>query len=138
MAESTTCTTQDTNNVTTVVTQTVDDTTTTTTTTNNQSCTKTVTDSDEDEIDNSNGCACGPFNLDKLAEQSRNAAFRSSNIAVATSNSVSIFAMLILQELLIKQCRKKQLNLDDLFLITTAIAALAENVQSYNPQPLNP
>jgi len=139
LAETTTKTntTECSTDVTTVVTE-VDAVTdaTTTTTTNNRNT--TICETTEIADDTSEGCnQCGHFDLKKLAEESRCAAFRSSNIAVATSNSVVIFTMLLLQELLIKECKKGTLNLDTIFLISNAISNLSVGIIVINPPPLS-
>ncbi|MBP2631950.1 MAG: hypothetical protein H6Q70_2578 [Firmicutes bacterium] len=123
--------------ITTVVTEvdTTTATTTTTTTNNNNSSTCQTVETGSDSSENCN--QCGHFNLKKLAEESRYAAFRSSNIAAATSNSVVIFTMLVLQELLIKECKKGTLDLDAIFLISNAISDLSVGIVVTNPQPLN-
>lgn len=131
-----TCTTADSTSTTTVVTETDPTASTTTTTTTNQQNSSTCQIT---ETENTNA-PCGPcahFDLKKLAEESRAAAFRSSNIAAATSNSVIIFTMLVLQELLIKECKKNTLDLDAIFLISNAISNLGDGITITNPQALN-
>ncbi len=132
MPETSTC--EDTSTVTTVTTSTENDTTTTTTST--QTCTKTVQttpDSDSGE------CGfCGRLNLDKLAEQTRCTALKSSNLAVANSNAILLFTQLVMQEILKNECRRKNPNTDRIFSAAATIAALAENYHLYNPQPFNP
>jgi hypothetical protein len=132
----TTSTTACSTDVTTVVTA-VDEATaaTTTTTTNQRTSTVETTETAGDILAGCN--SCGHFDLKKLAEESRCAAFRSSNIAAATSNSVVIFTMLILQEILIKECKKGTLNLDTIFLISNAISNLSTGIIVVNPQPLS-
>lgn len=105
---------------------------TTTTTTNNRNTTTCAITETNDAL--SERCH---FDLKKLAEESHCAAFRSSNIAAATSNSVVIFTMLLLQELLIKECKKGTINLDTILLISNAISNLSAGVIVTNPQPLN-
>lgn len=139
MAENTTSstTTECTTDITTVVTA-VDQTTATTTTTTTNQRNSTISEITETNEDNLAGCNnCSHFDLKKLAEESRCAAFRSSNIAAATSNSVVIFTMLILQEILIKECRKGTLNLDTILLISNAISNLSTGIIVVNPQPLS-
>lgn len=98
---------------------------------------ETVTIS-SDEVDTLHAkCPCGNFDLDKLAEESRQCAFKSSNIVAATSNSIVVFTLLILQEILKKQCHTKNLNIDNVFLITSAIATLGDGIQINNPPPFN-
>lgn len=111
---------------------------TTTTKTNNcaKACNETITITPDSTIIKKT-CPCGHFDLDKLAEDSRRAAFKSSNIAAATSNSIVVFSLLILQEILKNLCKAKRLNLDTVFLITSAMALLAEGLQLNNPQPFN-
>lgn len=133
----TTSTSECSTDITTVVTE-VDETTDATTTTTTNQRTSTISETTETTGDSLNGCTpCGPFDLKKLAEESRCAAFRSSNIAAATSNSVVIFALLILQELLIKECKKGTLDLNTIFLISNAISNLSTSIIVINPPPLN-
>lgn len=80
-------------------------------------------------------CPCSKFDLDKIAEESRRCAFKSSNIILATSNAIVVFTLLVLQEILITQCRRGRLNYDTLFLITSAIAALGDSIKINNPPP---
>lgn len=139
MAESTTSstTTECTTDITTVVTAVDEATATTTSTTTNQR-NSTISEVTETNEGNLVGCnSCGHFDLKKLAEESRCAAFRSSNIAAATSNSVVIFTMLILQEILIKECRKGTLDLNTILLISNAISSLSTGIIVVNPQPLS-
>ena len=139
MAETTTKTntTESSTDITTIVTE-VDHTTDATTTTTTNQRTSTVSETTETDDDRVAGCNnCGHFDLKKLAEESRCAAFRSSNIAAATSNSVVIFTMLVLQELLIKECKKGTLNFDMIFLISNAISNLSAGIIVINPPPLN-
>ena len=82
-------------------------------------------------------CPCGRFDLDRLAEESRCWAFKSSNIVAATSNSIVVFSLLVLQEILKEECRAGSLNLDNVFLITSAMAALGDGIQINNPPPFN-
>lgn len=82
-------------------------------------------------------CPCGRFNLDKLSKESRAYSFKSSNSALAISNGIVIFAMLVLEEILKKQCHCDKVNLDEIFLITEAIVALGDGLQLNNPQPFN-
>ncbi|MBP2631068.1 MAG: hypothetical protein H6Q70_1696 [Firmicutes bacterium] len=136
LAETTTTTTS-TTDVTTVVTA-VDETTSATTTTTTNQRTNTLSETTETTEDNLIDCNnCGNIDLRKLAEESRCAAFRSSNIAAATSNSVVIFTMLILQEILIKECKKGTFDLDSILLISNAISNLSAGIVVVNPQPLN-
>lgn len=138
MAESTTTsTTECSTDITTVVTAVDEATATTTSTTTNQR-TSSISETTEIAGDNLAGCnSCGHFDLKKLAEESRCAAFRSSNIAAATSNSVVIFTMLILQEILIKECKRGTLDLNTIFLISNAISNLSTGIIVVNPQPLS-
>jgi hypothetical protein len=139
LAETTTKlnTTECSTDITTVVTEVDPQTTASTTTTTNQR-TSTVSETLETAGDTVAICNnCCHFDLKKLAEESRCAAFRSSNIAAATSNSVVIFTMLVLQELLIKECKKGTLNLDTIFLISNAISNLSVGIIVINPQPLS-
>lgn len=121
---------------TTVTVDATDDTTTTTTVTDNLSTTVNETNSSDDNILHAK-CPCGNINLHKLLEQSRCWAFKSTNITAATSNAVLIFAMKILQEILIQQCKDDELDINNVFLITAAIAELAKFIRVYNPQPFN-
>jgi len=133
LAETKTKTNTDFTDITTVVTA-VDaatSTTTTTTTNNRNTTTCAIT-----EATNNLSEHCH-FDLKKLAEESRCAAFRSSNIAAATSNSVVIFTLLVFQELLIKECKKSTLDLNTIFLISNAISNLSASILVTNPQPLN-
>lgn len=82
-------------------------------------------------------CPCGRFDLDRLAEESRCCAFKSSNIVAATSNAIVVFSLLVLQEILKEECRGDSLNLDNVFLITSAMAALGDGIQINNPPPFN-
>lgn len=109
----------------------------TTTTTSNQGKTvqETITVTEPDASQCNCGCPCGRFNLDKLAEESRREAFQSSNIVAATSNSIVVFTMLILQEILKDLCRSDNFNIDNVFLVTTALAALGDGMQINNPPP---
>lgn len=138
MAETTTTnTTECSTDITTVVTEvdTQTDTTTTTTTNQRTSNVSETTEIADDAVALCNNCC--HFDLKKLAEESRCAAFRSSNIAAATSNSVVIFTLLILQELLIKECKKGTLNLDTILLISSAISNLSVGIIVTNPPPLS-
>lgn len=119
-----------------VTTETQDNVTTTTTNTTSKNCNETVTKTPDPNTLTA-CCPCGKFDLNKLAEESRRCAFKSSNIALADSNSIVVFAMLILQEILKKQCRNNTLNLDTIFLITSTIATLGDAVLINNPQPFN-
>lgn len=133
----TTNTTACSTDVTTVVTE-VDAKTDATTTTTTNERTSTISETTQTAADQVAGCNnCGHFDLKKLAEESRCAAFRSSNIAAATSNSIVIFTMLILQELLIKECKKTTLNLDTILLISSAVSNLSVGIIVTNPQPLS-
>ncbi len=117
--------------------ETITEDTKTTTINNNQSNsvneTITITETDEDEC----CCPCGHLNLDKLAEESCQCAFRSSNVVIATSNSIMVFTMIVLQEVLKELCRSKNFNLDDIVLITSALAVLGDGININNPQPFN-
>lgn len=82
-------------------------------------------------------CPCGDLDLRKLVEETRCWAFKSSNVAAATGNAVIIFAMRILQEILISECESGNTNIDNVFLIAAAIGNLGEVLKIYNPQPFN-
>lgn len=124
---------EDTSTVTTVTTTTSDN--TTTTTTNTQTCTKTTQSASDDD----NACRiCGNLNLDKLYEQTRATALRSSNLAASTSNGILLFTQIVIKEILKQECCRQAPNLDNIILLATTIAALAENIHTYNPQPFNP
>lgn len=119
-----------------VTTETEDNITTTTTNTCSKNCNETITTA-PDPSSFTACCPCGKFDLDKLAEESRRCAFKSSNIALATSNGIVVFTMLVLQEILKRQCRSNTLNLDTIFLIASTIATLGDGVLINNPQPFN-
>lgn len=112
-----------------------DQTTTTETCTQNQ--TTTITGGADAPGDQPLQCPCGNLDLRKLVEKTRCWAFKSSNISAATANSVLIFALKILQEILIQECKSKQADINNIFLIAAAIAELAEVVKVYNPPPFN-
>lgn len=95
-------------------------------------CTKTTTFTRGDRP-----CPCGHLDLERLVEQTRCWAFKSSNLAAANSNAVLIFALQVLQEILIHECRNKNATINQIFLITTAIAEIAEIIRVYNPSPFN-
>lgn len=111
-------------------------TTTTETITDNQTTTTTAT-RDDDAPDQTQKCPCGNLDLRKLVEQTRCWAFKSSNVAAATANGVLIFAMKILQEILISECESDNANIDNIFLIASAIGEIAQIIEVYNPQPFN-
>ncbi len=139
LAETTikTNTTECSTDITTVVTEvdTVTDATTTTTTNNRNTTTCETIEAADDE---SEGCnQCGHFDLRKLAEESHCAAFRSSNIAAATNNSVIIFTMRVLQELIIKECRKGTLDVNTITSIATSMGDVSLGIKVYNNQPFD-
>lgn len=109
------------------------------TTTNNcsKACNESITVSPEPNSILTACCPCGRFDLDKLAEESRRCAFKSSNIVLATSNSIVVFTLLVLQEILKNQCRSHRLNLDTVFLIASAMATVGEGIRVNNPPPFN-
>lgn len=135
MADTTVTNTENSCNTQSVETNTED--TKTTKITNNQSDavneTVTTTETDDDGC----CCPCGHLDLDKLAEDTCQCAFRSSNIVIATSNSIMVFTMIILQEVLKELCRSKNFNLEDVVLITSALAILGDGININNPQPFN-
>lgn len=130
---STSCVLEDVSTVTTVTTSTADD--TTTTTTNTTTCTKTTSSSSDDD----GGCHfCGNLNLEKLTQETRCTALKSSNLAASTSNAILIFTEILMQEIIKNECKKKNPDIEIIFRAALAIAALAENLHLYNPQPFNP
>lgn len=124
-------------NVSTVRTTTQDTVTTTQTDNHTKTRSETVTVTPDETNTLIAACPCGRFDLDKLAEESRREAFKSSNIALAISNSIAVFTLLILQEILKNQCKTHRLNLNTVFLITSAIAGLVDGVIVNNPAPFN-
>lgn len=137
MAEKTTTTTENCNDTTTVViTDASGQTTRTETSTDNQTTTITATEEIPDSCEEFK-CPCGDLNLHRLLEQSRCWAFKSSNISAATANGVIIFAMKILQEILIQLCKSEETTLNDIVLVAVAIGELSEVIRVYNPAPFN-
>lgn len=120
-----------------ITTDTTDNITTTTTDTCSKSSNQTVTKAPPASNVLTTCCPCGHFDLNKLAEESRRCAFKSSNVALAVSNSIVVFTMIVLQEILKNQCRCKNLNLDTVFLLASTIATLGDAVLINNPQPFN-
>lgn len=135
MADATVTNTENSCNRQTVENQAEDTKTTTITSNQGKTVQETITVTEPDSSKNSCGCPCGHFNLDKLAEESRREAFQSSNIIAATSNSIVVFTMIILQEILKDLCRSDNFNIDNVFLITSALAALGDGIQINNPPP---
>lgn len=119
-------------NTTTVTTETIDDIAVTTTETNNQTTTKT-----NESSGNLIACPCRRLNLHKLVEETRCWSFQSSNISAAHANAALVFAMTILQQILIDTCKQERVNVNDIFLIATAIAEMGEVLKVYNPAPFN-
>ena len=137
MADSTTTVTTSENICDTTKVKTITEDNITTTTTNNctKSCNETTTKSPDGADTLTACCPCGNFDLDKMAEESLRCAFKSSNVALAISNSIVVFAMIVLQEILKQECHNKTLNLDTIFLLTNTIATLGDGVLINNPQP---
>ncbi|WP_418627456.1 hypothetical protein [Anaerosinus sp.] len=135
MADTTVTNTDNSCNTQSVETATEDTKTTQITTNQSNDVNETITVTKPDENDCC--CPCGHLDLDKLAEDACQCAFRSSNIVIATSNSIMVFTMIILQEVLKELCRSKNFNLDDVVLITSALAVLGDGININNPQPFN-
>lgn len=104
--------------------------------TDNQTTTITETET-LDEKSCAGKCPCGNLDLRKLLEETRCFAFKSSNISAATANSVMIFAMKILQEILINECHSKNADINRILLIAAAIGEIGQVIRVYNPQPFN-
>lgn len=119
-----------------VTTEAESNTTTTKSCTDNQTTTITETDTRNDN-DCNNKCPCGNLDLRKLLEETRCFAFKSSNISAATANSVMIFVMKILQEIIISECRSNNADIDRILLIAAAIGEIGQVIKVYNPQPFN-
>lgn len=122
-------------NKTTVITDTIDDKTVTTTCIDNKTTTKTSnkTLNDPKVI----RCPCHRLNLQKLLEETRCQAFKSSNRAAARADGVLLFALQILQNILICKCKQEEVNINDLFLIATAMGEIGDIISIYNPPPFN-
>lgn len=121
---------------TTVTTETADNKVTTTTQTDNQTTTSTTSGSDAPNTAILH-CPCHRLDLEKLMEETRRQAFRSTNRSAASSNAVLIFAQKILQQILIYKCRQNEVDINQIFLIAGAIAEIAQNLRIYNPAPFN-
>lgn len=119
---------------TTVIADATNNTTTTETCTDNQTTTITRTPDDDEDL---RQCPCGNLDLCKLVEQTRCWAFKSSNIAAANANAVMIFAMKLLQQILIQECKSDTANVNNVFLTAAAIAELSDAIKVYNPPPFN-
>ena len=110
------------------------DTTTTKSCTDNQTTTITETTAKPTQPLK---CPCGNLNLRKLVEETRCWAFKSSNIAAANANAVMIFAMKVLQEIIISECHSENPNVNNIILIAAAIGEIGQVIKIYNPQPFN-
>lgn len=99
--------------------------------------TTTITETDTKDDCQKHQCLCGHLDLRKLAEETRHCAFKSSNISAATANSVMIFAMKILQEILISECKSEKADVTKIILIASAIGQIGNVILIYNPQSFN-
>lgn len=121
---------------TTVTTETTDNKVTTTTQTDNQTTTSTTSGSDAVNAAILR-CPCHRLDLQKLLEETRRQAFRSTNRSSASANAVLVFAQKVLQQILIYKCRQDEVDINQIFLIAGAIAEIAQNIRVYNPTPFN-
>lgn len=134
MAESIVTTTQRSRNQESVQTITDGDKTTTITRNQNSNVNESVT---QTKSPYEGDCPCGRFNLDKLADETLACSLQSSNIMLAQSNAIVVFTMIILQEVLITICKSDNFKIDNVFLITSALASLGDGLQINNPPPFN-
>jgi soluble lytic murein transglycosylase-like protein len=67
-----------------------------------------------------------PFD-DALFEKARRLAGTTTSAAIA-SNAITLYAMLVLQNILAEQAKKPITNLDSIILITNSIANLADSI----------
>lgn len=120
---------------TTVITDTVDDKTVTTTCVDNKTTTKTSSQTIPDP--RIIRCPCHRLNLPKLLEETRCQAFKSSNRSATRADGVLLFALQILQNILIFKCKQKEVNINDLVLIAIAMGEIGDIISIYNPPPFN-